>query len=65
MVVQAEEELQGDDDEGGGLQVVPRQDGMRRGLERVERLIRHAGTRHQPADPQVELVCEEEEESWV
>lgn len=56
MVVQAEDELHGDDDEGDGLNVVPRQDGARQGVERVERLIRHTSALHQPADPEVELV---------
>ena len=59
VVVQAEEKLHGDDDEGGGLHVVLRQDGTRQAVERVERLIRHTCTLHQPAEPRVELVWEE------
>lgn len=56
VVVQAEDDLHGDDDDGGALDVVPRQDRTGCGVECVERLIRHTGTLHQAADPRVELV---------
>lgn len=61
MVIHAEEQLHGDDDEGGRLEVVLRQGGTGRSVERVERLIRHAGAFYQPADPRVELIWREAE----
>lgn len=58
MVIQAEEELHGDDDEGGGLDIIARQDRTQQTVGHVERFIRHTGALHQPADPQVELIWE-------
>lgn len=56
VVVQAKDDLHGDDDEGGSLDVVPRQEGPRLGVTCVERLVCHTSALHQPADPGVELV---------
>lgn len=56
VVVQAEDELHGDDDEGGGLELVLRQEATEPRVERVTRLVVQTGARHDDADPRVELV---------
>ncbi len=56
VVVQAKEDLHGDNDEGGSLQIVAWKDGMTHAVECVERLIRHPSPLRQPADPEVELI---------
>lgn len=56
VIVQAKHHLHGDDDERGGLQVVPRQDGTRPAVQRVALLICHTCAVHQDADPPVQLV---------
>lgn len=56
VVVQSEEEFDGDDGEGGGPDVVLGQHGAARGFRRAARHIRRAAALHQLVQPRVEIV---------
>lgn len=56
VVIQAKDQLHGDDDEGGSLQVIQRQGWVRMRVKRVECFTRHTSEFHQLADPGVELI---------